>query len=67
MNIGNLELTFNPVDPNAFGITENDRTAYADGVRDVIDLDAVLVASSANIYVSPCFFQPATEIDTSYE
>ena len=55
MNIGNLELTFNPVDPN--GMTENDRTTFIEGVRDVIELDAVLVAASGNTNVSPYFLR----------
>ena len=54
---------FKPVDPNAFGVTEDDKNTYIAGVRDVIDLDAVLVTSSANITVSPCFLRPARVID----
>jgi len=55
MDIGNLESRFHPVDPNAPGITENDRTMFIAAMRDVIALDAVLVTSSGNINVSPCF------------
>ena len=62
MDIGNLELTPHQVNPN--GITENDRTTYAESVRDVINLDAVVVAPSGNIDVSPCF--PLTSY-TSYD
>jgi len=51
----NPELIFKQVNPVAFGITENDRTTYATSMGDVIDFDAVLVTSSANLTVSPCF------------
>ena len=37
-------------------MTEDDMTAYFESVRDVINLDAVLVAASGNVDVSPCFF-----------
>ena len=53
MNIGNLELTFNPVFPDT--MTENDRTTYIAAMTDVIEFDAVVVAASGNISVSPCF------------
>ena len=61
MNIGNLELKFKPVDPHT--ITENDRLAYVEGLRELIDLDAVVVASSGNIDVRHCFLPPATVTD----
>ena len=64
MNIGNVELRFNPVDPNSIKITENDRNTFIAGIKDVIDLDAVLVTSSGNINVSPCFLLLATVVDT---
>ena len=51
----NLELIFIPVNPVELGVTENDRTTYATSMGDVINFDAVLIASSANITVSPCF------------
>ena len=49
----NLELTFNPVRPN--DLTVEDRTTYVAGLRDVIASDAVVIAASGNINVSPCF------------
>ena len=61
MNIGNLELKFKPVDPHR--LTENDRLAYIEGLRELIDLDAVVVASSGNIDVRLCFLPPATVTD----
>ena len=41
-------------------MTEDDRITYTESLRDVIDLDVVVVASSGNITVSPCFLQAAT-------
>jgi len=64
LNIGNLELIFNPVNPS--DLTEDDKATYIAGMREVIELDAVLVAASANRSVSLCFFQPAIVIDISY-
>ena len=61
----NLELTFNLVP--ATGSSENDRNIYREGIRELIDLDAVLVVSSGNIRVSPCFLQSTTVIHTSYD
>ena len=58
MNIGNLELTFNPVGPNR--MTENDRTTFIEGMRNLIDLDAVLVVASGNIHVSTFLKFPPT-------
>jgi len=51
----NPELTFNPVYVNA--ISEDERTTYHESVKDVIDLDAVVVVSSSNRVVSPSFVQ----------
>ena len=45
----NPELTSNPVRPDL--LTEDDRTTYTEGIRDVIGLDAVVVAASGNINV----------------
>ena len=47
----NLELTYDPV--NANRISEDDRNTYIAGMRDLIDLDAVLIVSSGNRNVSP--------------
>ncbi len=58
MNIGKLELTSNPVNPD--GLSEWDRTAYMEGVEDVMEVDAVLVAASGNIDVSPRLKTPST-------
>ena len=48
------------------GMTEDDKTTYIAGLRDVMDLDVVVVAASGNISVSSCFLRPATMIDASY-
>ena len=64
MNIENLELTFNPVSRD--DVTEDFTTAYRTSLRDVIELDAVVVVASGNRNVSPCFFRPATTIDILY-
>jgi len=56
----NPELTFNPVNPNF--ISEDDRTTFHASVKDVIDLDAVVVVSSSNRSVSPSFLQRATVV-----
>jgi len=45
----NPELISNPVRPNM--LTENDRTTYIQGIRDMIGLDAVVIAASGNINV----------------
>ena len=58
----NLELTFSLVP--AAGSSENDRNTYRASMRELVDLDAVLVVSSGNIRVSPCFLQPTTVIHT---
>jgi len=48
---------FNPVYTDR--LTEDDRITYAACVRDMIDLDAVVVVASGNVGVSPCFLLPA--------
>ena len=55
---------FHPVPARFF--SENDRETYVASIRELIELDAVLVVSSGNIRVSPCFLQPTTMIDFSY-
>ena len=45
----NPELTSNSVRPDM--LTEDDRATYTEGIRDVIDLDAVVVAAAGNINV----------------
>ena len=47
-------------------MTEEDKATYIESLRDVTDLDVVVVASSGNITVSLCFLQAATGIYTSY-
>jgi len=54
-------INVDPVDSGGF--TEADRTTYIESLREVIDLDVVVVTSSGNIDVSPCFLRPATVID----
>ena len=58
MNIGKLKLTSNPVNPDR--LSDWDRTAYMEAVEDVMEVDAVLVAASGNIDVSPCLKIPLT-------
>jgi len=48
----------NPVKPHL--ISENDGNAYINGIRELIDLDAVLVTVSGNIDVGPCLKFPPT-------
>jgi hypothetical protein len=48
------------------GFSKSDQDTYIAGIRELIDLDAVLVVASGNIVVSPCFLQSTTVIDTSY-
>ena len=50
--------------PNEF--SENDRITHVEGIRDLIDLDAVLVVASANIHVS-IFLKFPTVIDNPYD
>jgi hypothetical protein len=45
------------VNPTAF--SQNDRLAYIQNIRDVIDLDVPVVVASGTINVSPLF--PSTE------
>jgi len=59
-----MELTFNPVYPDE--ISDYDRTAYVEGVEDVIELDAPLVVAYGNLDVSVSSDQP-TVIDTLYD
>ena len=54
-------MKFKPVNQNL--ITADDRLAYIEGLRELIDLDAVVVASSGNIDVRHCFLPPATVTD----
>jgi hypothetical protein len=54
----NLTLTFNPVKASwnrnyVAGLTGRDQNTYIAGIRELIDLDAVLVVASGNISVSP--------------
>ena len=49
-------INVDPVDSGGF--TEADRTTYIESLREVIDLDVVVVTSSGNIDVSPCFLRP---------
>ena len=44
---------FNPVVAGL--LTEEDKTTYTASLREVIELDAVVVTASGNIDVSPCF------------
>jgi len=53
----NLDLKFNQVDP--LRLTENDKLAYIEGLRELIDLDAAVVVASGNIDVS-LFFPPSS-------
>jgi hypothetical protein len=41
-------------------LSDWDRTAYMEAVEDVMEVDAVLVAASGNIDVSPCLKIPLT-------
>jgi len=56
-----LELTFN-TKCLANRVTENDRNAYTASIRDLIDLDAVVVVSSSNRNVSPYFLPVSNSI-----
>jgi hypothetical protein len=49
------------------GFSTRDQNTYIAGIRELIDLDAVVVVTSGNIGVSPCFLQSTTAIDTSYD
>jgi hypothetical protein len=62
---------FNPVTAmrdriHIAGFSISDQNTYIAGVRELIDLDTVLVVASGNISVSPCFLQSTTVVDTSY-
>ena len=57
-----VELTLGPVKPS--DLTEDDKTAYIDGFRDMIDLDAPVIVASGNISVSP-FFRTSSVINTT--
>ncbi len=60
-NLVNLDLKkFHPVDPHKF--TENDRLAYIEGIRELIDLDAVVVVVSSNIDVQSLVFTLAHSV-----
>jgi len=59
-----MELMFNPVYPDK--ISDYDRTAYIEGVEDVIELDTPLVVAYRNLDVSVSSYQP-TVIDTFYD
>ena len=63
MNIRNLKLRFNTVNPNAARITENDKKTFIASIRDVIALDAAVVTSAGNINVSTCLLRQAALID----
>ena len=64
MNIGNLELMFNPVYANT--LSQDEKVTYTACARDLIDLDVVVVVASGNVAVSPSFLLPATVIDRPF-